>query len=135
MTLKAKLAGNDSSDARNLLAIVDSLVRRGPRLILAVNSLVDAGNHHCRVAGVLAGGEDGVPEPGAVGQAGLGGEIGLGLAKGAIELGQIAGGSQLQAADALSRGGESRCGSLRWAEVQRKALVSGFLFGGFNIRC
>jgi pyruvate-ferredoxin/flavodoxin oxidoreductase len=28
LTLKAKLAGNDSSDARNLLAIIDSLVRK-----------------------------------------------------------------------------------------------------------
>ena len=47
---------------------------RGAVAVFGVDGLVDAGNHHRRVAGELAGSVDGVPVPGAIGQAGLGDE-------------------------------------------------------------
>ena len=74
--------------------------------IFGVDGLIDAGNDDGGVAGVLAGSVDGVPVPGAIGQAGGGEQGGLGLAQGLVQLGEIAGWGDLQAVGVGGGGGE-----------------------------
>src|SRR5258707_431634 len=97
------------------------------------DAFVDAGDDDSGVAGELAGGVDGVLEPGAPGQAGWIEEGLFGCAEGLVEGGGIRGWGALGGADGSAGGGEAFGGGEGGGEVEGQLLLGGAFLRGFEV--